>query len=468
MSVEVLLKQQQKTDSETTKIINEMKANNFEEREQKVETYILQDDILYKRVKRHDTWKLLIFVPMSMRTDVIRLCHDDIYACHNGITRTEQRLSNRFFWPGYAKTIVSYVNTCRYCAERKSAKHVKPLLRGMPVCTRAMQMIGIDGVGPYNTTRKGNVYMLTVIDYYTRYAWAFPVPDMRTETIMNVIMKEIVCVHGAPEMILSDRGSSFKSELATAVYALINTKKIQTTSYHPQTNGLCERFHRMMNDMLACVCKENETEWDDNIQYVLMSYRTGKQATTGYTPHYLMYGREMKMPIDISIEREMNDEDEYTEVEKYVDAMTQRMRKANDIVVKIQQGIVDDRNEKQNENKQERKFKKGELVMLFINQHNKRGNKKKLEMRYEGPYEVVEEIGEVVRKIKKIGSAKKRIINVKKLKTYEKRNATTEAEQKQQDETTRCEEEKEHIQEERERETSKTNVERTTSIGRNE
>jgi len=445
------IKMKQKTDTEAMKIINEITENDFVNREEKVEAYIIQDDVLYKRVNRNKEWKLLLFVPMSMRTDVIRLCHDDVYACHHGITRTEQRVTERFYWPGYSKQIVVYINTCKYCAERKSARHMKPLLKSMPICTRPMQLLGIDGVGPYNITKKGNIYMLTAIDYYTKYAWAFPVPDMSTETIMKVIMKEIVCVHGAPESILTDRGSSFKSELANAIYALINTKKIQTTSYHPQTNGLVERMHRMMNDMLSCVCKENDNDWDENIQYIMMSYRKNKQATTGYSPFYLMHGREMKMPIDISIEKEMNDSDEYNDVERYVNVIMERMKKANEIVVSIQQGIVDERKNDIDDKKEKKKFRVGELVMVYIQQH-KRGMKKKLEGRYEGPYEVVDEIGDVVRRIKKIGSAKKKIINVKKLKLYEKRKASTHIEQQEIDNETKCDQELEQIQNKKEKE----------------
>jgi hypothetical protein len=427
------IKEKQKTDTEVIKILEELKQKDYINREEKIETYIIHDDILYKRVIKEDGWKILIYVPSCLRNDVIKLCHDDIYSAHNGITRTEQRFCERFYFPGYSKSIYSYVNTCLTCAERKSGKHIKLPLLGMPVSTRPMQMIRIDLVGPYNKTQKGNMYMLTAIDYFTKYAWAIPIPDATTETIMKEIMKQIVCVYGAPEIILTDRGSAFKSELAEAIYALINSKKIQTTSYHPQTNGLIERFHRGMNDMLSCICKENPNDWDENIQYVMMSYHSVKQKTTGYTPNYLMYGREIKMPIDIIIERETQQDETFTDIQRYVNVITERIKKATEIVEHIQNQIVEKR--KENIEKLTPRFRKGELVMLLIMQH-KKGIKKKLEARYDGPYEVIEEIGSVVRKIKKIGTAKRRIVNVKKLKSYEKNNnklSKTETEKKQTD-----------------------------------
>lgn len=428
----------QKTDSEVIKIINELNENEYENREKKIETYIIENDILYKRVLRENGWKQLIFVPASLRNDVIHLCHDHEFSAHNGITRTEERLANRFYFPGYSRSIVSYVKTCQFCSERKSGKHLKLPLFGMPTCTRPMQLIGIDIVGPYNKTTNGNEYMLTVIDYFTKYAWAIPIPDTSTEMIMKKIMKNIVCVHGAPESIITDRGSNFRSELAEAIYALINAKKIQTTSYHPQTNGLVERFHRAMNDMLSILCKQNETDWDENIQYVLMSYRSAKQKTTGYSPNYLMFGREIKTPIDISIDNEINQDETFSDIQRYVNVITERMKKATEIVEQIQNGIVEKR--KGETEKLIPRFRKGDLVMLLIMQH-KRGMKKKLEPRYDGPYEVIEELGTVVRRIKKLGTAKKCTVNVKKLKSYERRYeknnkiSTSHNEQKQQNES---------------------------------
>jgi hypothetical protein len=414
------IKKEQRSDSEVMRIKEEMKEKtNLVET--KIETYLIQDDILYKRVNRVEGWKLLLFVPTSCRTESITICHNSIYTTHNGATRTEQRYCDRFYFPGYHEMISSYVRTCDVCAMRKSSRHTKSPLMDMGIVTRPMQRIGMDSVGPYNKTAQGNTFMLTIIDYYTKYAWAIPISEMTTEVIMKKFMSEIVCTQGAPEVILTDRGTPFISELAKAIYEMIESKKVQTTAYHPQTNGLVERFHRHMNDMLACVCKDNEKDWDENIPFVMMSYNSAKQNTTGFSPHYMMYGREIKMPVDHALNDITQHEESYSDVQKYVQAIAEKMQYAKDIVTSIQEGTSMRRNEILE--KTPRVFRVGELVMRLIEQH-KRGTKKKLEPRYEGPYEVIEELSAVVRVIKKIGTAKRKIVNVRKLKTFIRRKHT--------------------------------------------
>ena len=121
--------------------------------------------------------------------------------------------------------------------------------------------------------------------------------------------------------------------------------------------------------MLSCICKENPNDWDENIQYVMMSYHSVKQKTTGYTPNYLMYGREIKMPIDIIIERETQQDETFTDIQRYVIVITERIKKATEIVEHIQNQIVEKR--KENIEKLTPRFRKGELVMLLIMQHKK-------------------------------------------------------------------------------------------------
>jgi transposase InsO family protein len=305
--------------------------------------YVTRDSVLYRRVLRRQekVWEMLLFVPATMRNKVIGLCHDDLFTAHQGITRTQQMLTERFYWPACAKSVESYVKTCHVCAERKNGRHAKVPLMGMPVPTAPMQFIGMDIVGPYNVTEKGNKYILTVVDYFTRYPIAIPIPDYTTENIMNAFMQHVVCVYGVPDTILTDRGAPFKSELAQAVYALINTKKIQTTAYHPQTNGLVERFHRVLNDMLSCTCAQDESNWDNVVPYAMIAYRNRKQATTGYSPNYLMFGHEINLPMDVALNNIKHDDEQFDTVEKYINTTMTRMSIANTTV----KSMFDDTNE---------------------------------------------------------------------------------------------------------------------------
>jgi major membrane immunogen (membrane-anchored lipoprotein) len=204
------------------------------------------------------------------------------------------------------------------------------------------------------------------------------------------------------------------------VYALINTKKIQTTAYHPQTNGLVERFHRVLNDMLSCTCAQDESNWDNVVPYAMIAYRNRKQATTGYSPNYLMFGHEINLPMDVALNNIKHDDEQFDTVEKYINTTMTRMSIANTTV----KSMFDDTNEIRASVNMPVRFRVGDLVMCLI-KYRKRGQKHKLEARYDGPYQVTKEIGPVVRMIKKIGTHKKQTINVAQLKSYEPRQATS-------------------------------------------
>ena len=100
----------------------------------------------------------------------------------------------------------------------------------------------MDILGPLPTSNKGNEYILVVMDYFTRFAWAFPISSTTTADVAELIANNINCQFGSFTKILSDRGKNFISELAKDIYKLLGTKKKNTSAYHPQTDGLAERF----------------------------------------------------------------------------------------------------------------------------------------------------------------------------------------------------------------------------------
>ena len=104
---------------------------------------------------------------------------------------------------------------------------------------------------------------------------------------------------GVPKEILMDQGTNFTSRLLEKLYQLLGVKAIRTSPYHPQTDGLVERFNGMLKAMLRkCVTKEGK-DWDRLLPYVLFAYREVPQATTGFSPFELLYGRAVRGPLDI-------------------------------------------------------------------------------------------------------------------------------------------------------------------------
>ena len=153
-----------------------------------------------------------------------------------------------------------------------------------------MQIVAIDIMGPLPETEASNSYILVAGDYYTRWMEAYPIPNQEAVTVTQKLVNELFCRFSTPEQLHSDQGSQFESDLIAEVCKILNIRKSRTTPYHPQCDGLIERFNRTLLDMLATTCKDHPFDWEDHIRKVCMAYNTSTQSTTGYTPFFLMFG----------------------------------------------------------------------------------------------------------------------------------------------------------------------------------
>ena len=135
------------------------------------------------------------------------------------------------------------------------------------------------------------------IDYLTKWPEARALRHATAEEVSLFIYEDIICRHGCPSKILSDRGSHFNNHVIAKLMEKFEIKHLFSTPYHPQTNGLVERFNRTLCESLAKLA-EKENKWNEKITPVLFAYRTSKNATTKMTPFYLTYGREAKLPVD--------------------------------------------------------------------------------------------------------------------------------------------------------------------------
>lgn len=160
----------------------------------------------------------------------------------------------------------------------------------------------MDIIGPLQTTKRGNKYLLTFQDAFTSYPEAIPLPDQKAETIAKVFVTEIVSRHGTPKQLLTDRGTNFVSELFKNVYKMLGITKLQTTAYHPMCNGRIERFHRTLADCMSHCVKEDQRDWDTRIPYVLMALRNSTNNTTGESPYFLLYDKKFNLPFDDVLE----------------------------------------------------------------------------------------------------------------------------------------------------------------------
>ena len=168
--------------------------------------------------------------------------------------------------------------------------------------SRPMERIDTDILGELPLTDKGNRYILVVSDYFTKWTEAFPMPNMEARTVADIIVREVVSRFGVPSSIHSDQGRQYESRLFSEMCKVLHIKKRRTTPYHPQSDGMVERFSKTLVRMLKSYITDHQSDWEEQLPFLKMAYRSVEHKTTGFSPNYLMLGREVSTPLDIMFE----------------------------------------------------------------------------------------------------------------------------------------------------------------------
>ena len=163
-----------------------------------------------------------------------------------------------------------------------------------------MERVGVDVLGPFPRSERGNRYVLTVMDYFTEWPEAYSLPDQEAETIvLDALVEGMFSRFGAPEVIHTDQGRNFESRVFATMCKKLGSHKTCTTPLHPQSNGLVERFNRTLAQQLAIVTAKHQRDWDTHIPLMLMAYRSAAQDSTSCSPALLMLGREIRTPAEM-------------------------------------------------------------------------------------------------------------------------------------------------------------------------
>lgn len=160
--------------------------------------------------------------------------------------------------------------------------------------SRPWEQVALDVVGPLKRTKRGNTYILTLMDFSSRWPEAIPMKKADAETTTDAMI-EVFSRHGLPATILTDNGQNFVGKLTTALLQKLKIEHLRTTPYRPQSNGMLERFHATLKRMLGKKA-DAEKNWDLFLPYVLFAYRTTVHSSTGFSPYQLLYGREARGP----------------------------------------------------------------------------------------------------------------------------------------------------------------------------
>ena len=231
---------------------------------------VVKDGLLH-RVYETDSGPVhQLAVPTALRQDVMKSLHNDSASAHLGITKTSDKARQRFYWPGMSSDIAVWIRACPICQARQAPnpKPTAPLQSQQS--SVPLQRVAMDIMGPLPTTARQNKYILVIGDYFTKWVEAFAMPDMLAATVARYFVDGFVCRYGVPLSLHTDQGPQFESRLMKDVCNLLDITKTRTTPYHPQSDGMIERFNRTLEKMLS-TCVTDHQEWDLHLQRTLLA-----------------------------------------------------------------------------------------------------------------------------------------------------------------------------------------------------
>jgi len=219
--------------------------------------FTLKNGILYRYCKSVEGREISqVVIPVGLRDRVLKMAHDTVMSGHQGRKKTRDRVWREFWWPGLNADVTRFCRSCDIC-QRTVAKGrvINVPLGKMPITDtpfdRVADIIGLI----YPATDRGNRYVLTMVDYATRYPEAVPLKNIHAETVAEALLNMFTRV-GVPREILSDQGSQFLSAVMKEMCILLSLKQLVTTPYHPMCNGLVEKFNGTLKTMLRHMCAE--------------------------------------------------------------------------------------------------------------------------------------------------------------------------------------------------------------------
>ena len=215
---------------------------------------------------------------------------------HYGIDKTTNIVQNHYWWWGLKDQTKEYVKTCDPC-KLGSAKFNEPM-EMQPIAVQGMyHKVGTDMIGPLQTSRSGNRFIIVAIDYLTKMIEAAAVPNKSSQTRADFFYREIICRHGTPVEVITDQGGEFQGKLQ-ALLDRCGIDHRRTSPYHPQANGLTGRANQTLVKTLFKMTTDDPHDWDKQIPTALMGYRATRQASTKYSPFFMLHGHEMVLPIN--------------------------------------------------------------------------------------------------------------------------------------------------------------------------
>ena len=342
---------------DTIRAVSEGRTNNVQD------GYFQQDGLIFRRwispLQGGVTTVDQLVLPAKCRKFVLHTAHTISSAGHLGKKNVE-RILRRFYWPTIYCDTAEFCRSCDICQKSSHRKSTRVPMIPLPIMDEMFSRIAMDIIGPLPRSLAGHRYVLVVCDYATRYPEAVALRTIESEAVAEEIFSRV----GIPKEILTDQGSNFTSQLLVEVYRLLHVNAIRTSPYHPQTDGVVERFNQTLKGMLRKTACQEGKDWDRYIPYVLFAYREMPQETTGFSPFELLYGREVRGPLDVLKESWEPSSGSDMSVVSHVLQMREKLEKMAEVVQDNSQKAQTQQKAWYDRTARHRKLKEGDQVLV--------------------------------------------------------------------------------------------------------
>ncbi|KAJ0680361.1 putative nucleotidyltransferase, Ribonuclease H [Helianthus annuus] len=327
----------------------------------------------------------------DLRNFLMKEAHNTKYSIHPGADKMYHDMRTSYWWPGMKKDIATFVSKCLTCSKVK-AEHQRPsgLLEQPIIPVWKWESIAMDFITKLPRTTAGHDSIWVVVDRLTKSAHFLPIrEDFKVEKLAKVYMKEIICRHGTPIDIISDRDARFTSRLWETFQSAMGTKLNLSTAFHPQTDGQTERTIQTLEDMLRSCVIDFGGNWDSYLPLAEFSYNNSYHTSIQMAPFEALYGRKCRSPIS------------WHEIGQAQITGPELIQEATDKILQVRDNLLKARNRQKSYADKGRKpmeFETGDNVLLKVSPWKgvvRFGKKGKLAPRYVGPFKILERIGKV-------------------------------------------------------------------------
>lgn len=340
----------------------------------------IRGDVLYHVDDDNQQYRF-VAVP-CMWDAVMNEFHDEFG--HFGIHKCYSLIRARYFWPHMKRTVSEYISRCTLCAhfKEKNGRQFAPVQH--ITSSKPFERICIDICGPLERTRNDNKYVLGIIDHFSKYIVLVPLRSVDAKTVARSIWKEWITKFGCPQILFSDSGKVFESELIIELCKECKIKKMFSPPYHQQANGLIERLFKTIKPILIITSNQQKQCWDEVLPTIECAVRASVQTSVGYSPFEIIYGTQIRLPWEIKEQggNRMTNVKDYIEIKELYRAMVKETVNRKQ---KLNENILMKNRKKYNTTK----IGKGDIVLI-----KNRMKRSFTDPRYIGPCVIVEQKGE--------------------------------------------------------------------------